>query len=88
MIEVCKQTLTYREVMMWMKYIKKYGSLNVGLRIERHVGLLSYNHERANSKGDVDIKRHIPHLLEDDSMTPVQREFAKWGVTYDPSKAN
>lgn len=82
-IEEAQQKMTYREVVMWEKYRDSRGSLNLGLRIERSVGLLSYNHERANSTGDVSISRHMPYLQPNTSSDPVQKEFAKWGVNYE-----
>lgn len=76
--------MTYREVLIWSRYMQTRGSLNVGLRVESSVGTLSYQYEHVNTGGKGDAKRHIPHLLvRDEEMDPVKKEFAKWGVNYD-----
>lgn len=80
-IELAQRNLSYREASVWMKYMREKGSLNVGVRVEQAVGLLSYMFEGVNSKAKVDASKHFPNLHKKPVVdSDVKQTFEKWGL--------
>jgi hypothetical protein len=52
--------MTHAEAMQWFKYIEKRGSLNVGLRVEAAVAILSTQVNRALG-GKAEFADFAPH---------------------------
>lgn len=48
---------------MWETYIKKRGSLNVGMRLEQGFALVAFQINRANG-GKAELKDFMPHFDE------------------------
>lgn len=55
-----KERMTYREALMWSDFIKKRGSLHVGLRIENGVALLATMINRL-AGGKAKMEDFMPH---------------------------
>lgn len=55
--------MTHVEVMMWMAYRNKRGSLNVGRRVEQAIGglLAVYVSSKSKPGTDVDVLAFMPH---------------------------
>lgn len=55
--------MTHVEVMMWMAYRNKRGSLNVGRRVEQAIGglLAVYVSSKSKPGTDVDALAFMPH---------------------------
>lgn len=76
-----QQNLTNKEVLIWMKYIREKGSLNIGSRVEQSVGLISSMFEQVNSKGKVDLSKHFPNLYKKPVIdSDVKQVFEGWGL--------
>lgn len=62
-IAQAKETISYREFMMWVQYRNKRGSLNTGSRVEVSGALLASMYANAHSKhGGMTIYDFAPHL--------------------------
>lgn len=55
-----KQRMTYSEALMWSAFIKKRGSLNVGMRLENGFALLAVMINRALG-GKAKMEDYMPH---------------------------
>lgn len=80
-IEEAQRKLTNKEVSIWMKYMREKGSLNIGIRVEQAVGLLSSMFEQVNSGGKVDLSKHFPNLYKKPVIdSGVKQVFEEWGL--------
>ena len=59
-IAEAKRRMSYKEARQWFEYIRKRGSLNVGLRVEAAVALLATQINHALG-GDVQMQEYMPH---------------------------
>lgn len=55
-----KERMSYSEALMWSAFIKKRGSLNLGLRVENGVAVLATQINRALG-GKADMSDFMPH---------------------------
>jgi len=55
------QRLTYSEVLGWMAYRRKYGSLHPGLRGDQQTALLAVTVARLAGAKNLDIYDFLPH---------------------------
>lgn len=55
-----KERMSYSEALMWSAFIKKRGSLNLGLRVENGVAVLAVMMNRALG-GKANMEDFMPH---------------------------
>lgn len=60
-IAEARKTVSYSEAMTWMAYISKWGSLNIGRRIEQSGAVVAKASYFGKTKDDVDIYDLMPH---------------------------
>jgi hypothetical protein len=62
-IREAKERMTYAEALDWMEYIRRRGSLNVGLRVEASAAVLATQINRALG-GNAEMTDFMPHWDE------------------------
>lgn len=63
-IEAVKASLTLSEIRLWGEYVRKFGSLNVGRRVEQAIGsfmALYRNSNRGKGSKAADPRDFMPH---------------------------
>lgn len=55
-----KERMTYREAMMWSDYIRKRGTLNLGLRLENGIAIIATMMSRGLG-GKANVEDFMPH---------------------------
>ena len=76
-IAEAQQNLSYGEVMAWIRYRRKRGSLNLGLRVERGAAMLAAMYANAHSKdGGFRVNDFAPHL--DEPPVTLQQAMEMW----------
>lgn len=63
-IEAVKANLTLSEIRLWGEYVRKFGSLNVGRRVEQAIGsfmALYRNSNRGKGSKAADPQDFMPH---------------------------
>ena len=74
------------ELITWQQYVRKRGSLNVGRRIENHIGSFAYMYAGVNSKKAPKIADFMPHEAhnsyneEDEALDDFERLRRKFGA--------
>lgn len=64
-ITEAQRRLSYREFLTWMKYRRKRGSMNFGMRIERGTAMLATLYANSKSRhGGYTIFDFMPHAEE------------------------
>lgn len=78
-IAEARECITYREFISWIKYVKKHGSLNPALRLDRTLGIIATHFSRAlgvkyegGGKAERDNFTLYPEKHEDVEATPEQ----------------
>lgn len=59
-VSEAKERMTYKEAMMWSDYIRKRGSLNLGLRVENGFAIIAAMMSRAMG-GKGTVEDFMPH---------------------------
>lgn len=73
-IAEAKERLSYPEFLQWVKYRRKRGSLNLGMRVERGSALLATLYANSHSKrGGYKVYDFTPH----DEEPPITLDQAK-----------
>lgn len=76
-IAEAQQRLSYTEFFSWLKYRRKRGSLNLGMRIERSSALLAALYANSKSKnGGHKIYDFMPH--EDEPAVSLDEAMNTW----------
>ncbi|MNE63112.1 hypothetical protein D3C76_103640 [compost metagenome] len=74
-IAEAKATLSYAEVLAWVAYRDKYGSLNLGRRIELTGALIALQVNRG-SGGKADLYDFMPHHVR--PGTDLEQAMREW----------
>jgi hypothetical protein len=68
-----KERLTYQEALDWFAFIRKRGSLNIGMRLEAGFALLAAMYSNAHG-GKGSMEDFMPHTDKEDGMS-IDRAF-------------
>lgn len=74
-IAEAKATLSYAEVLAWVAYRDKHGSLNVARRIEMAAGLVALQVNRTGG-GKADLYDFLPHHVQ--PGVTLDRALTEW----------
>nr|WP_312623103.1 hypothetical protein [Pseudomonas juntendi] len=74
-IAEAKATLSYAEVLAWVAYRDKHGSLNLAGRVELSSALIALQVNRG-AGGSADLQAFMPHHLR--PGTDLERAMAEW----------
>lgn len=75
-IAEAKERLSYDEFLAWIAYVKKRGSLNVGMRIEAGAALVTYAVARTSGDKTAEIRKFMPHADEPANEASIGDVFA------------
>ncbi|MBH3377265.1 hypothetical protein RBI94_27075 [Pseudomonas putida] len=74
-IAEAKATLSYAEVLAWVAYRDKHGSLNLVRRVELAAGLIALQVNRSGG-GKADLYDFLPHHVR--PGTELERAMSEW----------
>jgi len=71
-VEEAKETLSFAEAQAWSAYMRKRGSLNVGMRLEYGFALIARSINNALG-GHATMRDFMPHADQPDSLEEIMR---------------
>lgn len=76
-IAEAQERISFSEFQQWIKYRKKRGSLNIGMRVERGAALLATLFANSKSKnGGYRLYDFMPH--EEEPPIPLEQAMESW----------